>query len=95
MGSEMCIRDRAVTEIIYGQGISREGELIELGVEYGILGKTGSWYEFNGSKIANGKEAVRKELQENKALASAIEEQVTAKMDAEVSGKKAEKTDEQ
>ena len=86
---------QAVTEIIYGQGISREGELIELGVEYGILGKTGSWYEFNGSKIANGKEAVRKELQENKALASAIEEQVTAKMDAEVSGKKAEKTDEQ
>ena len=61
-------------EIMYGKGISREGEIIELGVQEGLIEKSGSWYSYNGERIGQGKENVRKFLQENPETARAIEE---------------------
>ena len=61
-------------EIMYGKGISREGEIIELGVQEGLIEKSGSWYSYSGERIGQGKENVRKFLQENPETARAIEE---------------------
>ncbi|MCG6937841.1 MAG: recombinase RecA [Gammaproteobacteria bacterium] len=60
-------------EILYGSGISREGELIDLGVEHKLIEKAGAWYSYNGEKIGQGKEKVRTFLKENPDVASAIE----------------------
>ncbi len=62
-----------VIEMIFGQGISREGEMLDLGEKYGFLKKTGSWYEFEGNKIGNGREACKAYLREHPEIASAIE----------------------
>jgi recombination protein RecA len=67
-------------EIMYGEGISREGEIIDLGVEHGIVEKSGSWYSYNGDKIGQGKENVRNFLKENAELAEQIEGQIRAKV---------------
>lgn len=60
-------------DIIYGKGISREGCLIDMGVEYNILSKSGSWFGYNGERIAQGKEKLRSLLETNKELAAEIE----------------------
>ena len=52
-------------DILYGQGISREGEVIDMGVEAGVLEKSGSWYAYNGEKIGQGKDNAREFLKEN------------------------------
>ncbi len=67
-------------EIMYGQGISREGEIIELGVQEGLIEKSGSWYSYNGERIGQGKENVRKFLQENPETARAIEDVLRARL---------------
>jgi len=59
-------------EILYGEGISREGELIDLGVEHNLIEKAGAWYSYNGDKIGQGKEKVRVFLKENPDIASTI-----------------------
>lgn len=59
---------RAQFEILFGEGISRVGEIVDLGVEYGILEKSGSWFSYNGSKLAQGKEGVKKVLKDNPEL---------------------------
>ncbi|MDR1656001.1 MAG: recombinase RecA [Deltaproteobacteria bacterium] len=63
----------ATFEIIYGRGISREGELIDLGVVMDIVEKSGAWYSYEGEKLGNGKENSRKFLQENPQVAAEIE----------------------
>lgn len=63
----------ATFDVLYGQGISRTGELLDLGVEAGILDKSGSWMAFNGERLGNGKEAVRAMLDENPELRLTIE----------------------
>jgi recombination protein RecA len=63
-------------DILYGQGISREGEVIDLGVEHKVLEKSGSWYAYNGEKIGQGKDNAREFLKENPALAFEIENKV-------------------
>ncbi len=63
-------------DILYGQGISREGEVIDMGVEAKILEKSGSWYAYNGEKIGQGKDNARDFLKENPALAVEIENKV-------------------
>src|SRR5712672_1624095 len=63
-------------DILYGQGISREGEVIELGVEQKVLEKSGSWYAYNGEKIGQGKDNAREFLKENPELAFEIENKV-------------------
>jgi recombination protein RecA len=67
-------------EIMYGAGISREGEIIELGSANGIIEKSGSWYSYKGERIGQGKENVRSFLQQNKAIALEIEEQIRTKL---------------
>ncbi len=67
---------QAEFEILYGEGISREGELIDLGVKHGIVDKAGAWYSCNGERIGQGKENVRIHLKENPKLAQDIEKQL-------------------
>ena len=63
-------------DILYGEGISREGEIIDMGVEAKILEKSGSWYAYNGEKIGQGKDNAREFLRENLTLAVEIENKV-------------------
>jgi len=65
-------------EILYGEGISRQGELIDLGVKHGLVDKAGAWYSYNGDRIGQGKENVRKFLKENPDMAEEIEAQIRA-----------------
>jgi recombination protein RecA len=67
-------------EIMYGVGISREGEIIELGVAEGIIDKSGSWYSYKGERIGQGKDNVRTFLQQNKAISREIEDQIRLKL---------------
>jgi recombination protein RecA len=66
-------------EILYGEGVSHEGELIDLGVAHGFIQKSGSWYSYNGERIGQGKDNVRNLLKERPELADAIEKQVREK----------------
>ncbi len=63
-------------DIVYGTGISQEGCLIDLGLEYGILTKSGAWFNYNDEKLANGREKMREYLMANPALASEIEAKI-------------------
>ena len=63
-------------DILYGQGISREGEVIELGVLHKIVEKSGAWYAYKGEKIGQGKDNAREYLKENPAIAAEIENKV-------------------
>src|SRR5471032_1814600 len=67
-------------EIMYGVGISREGEIIELGSAQGIIEKSGSWYSYKGERIGQGKDNVRTYLQQNKPIAREIEDQIRVKL---------------
>ena len=60
-------------EILYGEGVSREGELIDLGVQNGLVDKAGAWYSYNGDRIGQGKENVRKHMLENPEMADEID----------------------
>ena len=71
---------KAEFEILYGHGISREGELIDLGVEHDIVEKSGSWYSYQGDRIGQGKENVRSYLLENPEMANQIDAQLRAKL---------------
>jgi len=66
-------------EILYGVGISHEGEIIDLGVANGLIDKAGAWYSYKGDKIGQGKEKVRTFLKENPEIANDIEAQIRAK----------------
>lgn len=63
-------------EILYGQGISHEGEIIELGAQLNIIDKSGAWYSYNGEKIGQGKDNVRQFLKENPTIAQEIENKI-------------------
>jgi recombination protein RecA len=67
-------------EIMYGMGISREGEIIDLGSSQGIIDKSGAWYSYKGERIGQGKDNVRNFLQQNKEIAREIEEQIRVKL---------------
>ncbi|MGE0482968.1 MAG: recombinase RecA [Gammaproteobacteria bacterium] len=60
-------------DILYNEGVSRESELIELGVEHGLVEKTGAWYSYKGDRLGQGKDNVRLFLKENPTIASEIE----------------------
>ena len=66
----------ALFDILYGEGISREGEIIELGVAHNIVEKSGSWYAYGGDRIGQGKDNAREYLRENPAVAAEIEARV-------------------
>ena len=67
-------------EILYGEGISREGEIIELGVDQGIIEKAGSWYSYGSNRIGQGKENVREYLKTNPEVAEEVEARIRAKL---------------
>ena len=67
-------------EILYGQGISREGEIIELGVQHGLIDKAGSWYSYGSDRIGQGKENVREFLKTNPDTAIELETKIRAKL---------------
>ena len=66
----------AVVDIMYGQGVSKEGELVDLAAEANIIDKSGAWYSYKGDKIGQGKENVKTLFRENPSLAMEIEDQV-------------------
>jgi recombination protein RecA len=63
-------------DIIYGKGISKAGEIIDVAIELGIIQKSGSWFSYNGEKIAQGKENTKKTIAENEALMKELEEKI-------------------
>jgi len=67
-----------VTEILYGEGISREGELIDMGSDHRIVEKSGAWYSYGGERIGQGKDNARQYLKENPAIAREIEDKLRA-----------------
>ena len=68
-----------VTEILYGEGISREGELIDMGVDAKLVDKSGAWYGYGGERIGQGKENARQYLKENPAVAAKLEAELRSK----------------
>jgi recombination protein RecA len=66
-------------DILYGEGISREGEILELGVLHGVLEKSGAWYIYNGDRLGQGKDNARDFLKDNPALAREIETKIREK----------------
>ncbi len=81
---------RAEFDIMFGEGVSRTGEIIDLGVELGIINKSGSWFSYNGTKIAQGRDAAKRMLADNPELAEELEAKIMAalKDDAAGGGKK-------
>src|ERR1041384_4239649 len=70
---------QAEFDIMYGEGISREGEVLEIGVNLGVLEKSGAWYVYNGDRLGQGKDNARDFLKENVQLAREIESKIRAK----------------
>ena len=73
---------RAEFEIMYGEGICRVGEVVDLGVDFNILEKSGSWYSYNGSKLGQGKEATKGVLRDNPELCDEITAKIYEAMNA-------------
>jgi recombination protein RecA len=71
---------QAEFEILYGEGTSREGELIELGVNHNLVEKSGAWYSYNGDRIGQGKDNTRLYLKEHPEISAAIDAQLRAKL---------------
>jgi recombination protein RecA len=71
---------QAEFDIIYGEGISKLGEIIDMGVELGIVQKSGSWFSYNNDKLGQGREGVKKLLQDNPELANEIEVKIREKI---------------
>jgi recombination protein RecA len=69
-----------ITEILYGEGISREGELIDMGVDHKLVEKSGAWYSAFGERIGQGKENARQYLKDNPKMAAEIEARLREKL---------------
>ncbi len=76
----------AVFDILYNEGISREGEIIGLGVTNDIIEKSGAWYSYGGTRIGQGKDNVRAYLKENPAMATEIEQKIRAQVVPQAAG---------
>ncbi|TDC34692.1 recombinase RecA [Micromonospora sp. 15K316] len=77
---------QAEFDIMYGKGISREGSLIDVGVEQGIIRKSGAWYTYDGDQLGQGKEKAREFLRENPDVAAEIEKKILEKLGVGVAG---------
>lgn len=71
---------KAEFDIMFGSGISKSGEIVDLGVQLGIVKKSGSWFSYNDSKLAQGRDATKKLMEDNPELADEIEQQIMAKL---------------
>jgi recombination protein RecA len=78
-------------DIIFGEGISKEGDLVDVGFDTGLLEKTGTWYSYKGERLGQGRENVKKLLKENKKLAVELEAEIREKVGLTGEGEKAEK----
>jgi len=67
-------------DIIFGEGISKVGEILDLGVEMNVVNKSGSWFSYNNDKLGQGREAVKQLLHDNPALADEIETKIREKI---------------
>ena len=67
---------QATVEIIYGKGISRFGELVDLGTQFELLKKTGNWYEYEGNRIGNGKEQAKSYLESHPEVSDELEKKI-------------------
>ena len=67
-------------DIIYGEGISKAGEIIDMGVELGIVQKSGSWFSYNNDKLGQGREAVKQLMVDNPELGKEIEDKIREKI---------------
>ncbi len=74
---------KAEFDIMYGEGISRTGEIVDLGVEYGIIKKSGSWFSYGDTKLAQGRDAVKNVLRENPELAAELEAKIMEAIQAD------------
>ena len=68
---------KAEFDILYGEGISRIGEIIDIGVELGVIKKSGSWFSYNETKLGQGRDALKKLLDENPELMDELTEKIT------------------
>jgi recombination protein RecA len=71
-------------DIIFGKGISKSGEIIDLGAEHDIVGKSGAWYSYNGAKIAQGRDSAKQFLEDNPEVALEIEKKIREKLASSV-----------
>ncbi|GEP91584.1 recombination protein RecA [Chitinophaga terrae (ex Kim and Jung 2007)] len=71
---------QAEFDIVYGQGVSKMGEIIDMGVEYGVVQKSGSWFSYDTNKLGQGRDAVKQLLSDNPELAAEIETKIKAKI---------------
>lgn len=71
-------------DIMYGQGVSKNGEIIDMGSELGVLQKSGSWYSYEGTKLGQGRDGVKQMLDDNPGLSTEIETKIKAKVMANV-----------
>ncbi|KZV15344.1 hypothetical protein F511_25212 [Dorcoceras hygrometricum] len=85
---------QAEFEILYGEGSSREGEIIELGVAQNLIDKSGAWYSYKGDRIGQGKENVRQFLKDNPAIANEIDAELRARLLVSSTGKAAAASEE-
>lgn len=78
-------------DIMYGEGISREGNIIDIGCDLGILQKSGAWYVYKNDRLGQGRENTKQSLRENPELANKLEEEIRAQVELKSAPKKAEK----
>ncbi len=74
---------QAEFDIIFGEGISKSGELVDLGTDHGVIQKSGSWYSYESNKLGQGRDAVKQLLLDNPEMAQEIERKITDKINAE------------
>ena len=82
---------RCEFDIMFGEGISKAGEIVDLGVEYDIIQKSGSWFSYNGSKLAQGRDAAKQVILDNPELAEELEEKIMEALNSLPQGGKAAK----
>ena len=70
-------------DIMYGRGISKSGEIVDIGVELDIVQKSGSWFSYNGNKLGQGRDAVKQLIEDNPELMEEIEKAIKEKLSAE------------
>ena len=70
-------------DIMYGKGISKVGEILDIGVEYGIIKKSGSWFSYNDTKLGQGRDAVKGLIADNPELADELEAKIMEEINRE------------
>ena len=71
---------KAEFEILFGEGISKTGEIVDLGVEYGIVKKSGAWFSYGDTKLGQGRDAAKRTIADNPELAEELESKIMAAM---------------